>query len=454
MIVTANQLMIYVVLNKNNLTHVDRGFPSPLNINMYSIKTRWGAGIFIFSFMLIAGSYVFIQRCPNERSLKLYTSVFPVLCSTFSVMSFFIGHFSYPRVQNLKVYLLGYLSGLTGISFVLYTLFIESPALYIRFLHLIIFLNYIIVLILPTYTKYRTTRSLTRGIVFIEVIIFSVIFFSSGLITWVRLFNFKSFYDFTAWGSIVWFGFVLLISLSFIKGNFHLGGVITGCTLFYLASWMSPLLSRIPDKMEQILFTCAPLYLVIGILIHWFARMEHRVCYDPLLQVYNRNECFRIIEEQSYTNTSPPFGVAMIDIDHFKKINDTHGHQVGDQVLFHVAQTVQREVVPEGIVCRYGGEEIAVFFPKKQSKRIFQVMERVRSEIEHMKINNGRKNISVTISCGIAHRSSSSQRIVDTVRAADKALYRAKSKGRNQVRTAGSIYSRAKRKGRLAGKKR
>ena len=91
------------------------------------MKARWGTVIFIVSLVLIAGVYLFIQRYPHERSLKLYTSVFPALCVTFSVLSFFIGHFSYPRVQNLKVYLLGYLTGLTGISFILYSLFIESP---------------------------------------------------------------------------------------------------------------------------------------------------------------------------------------------------------------------------------------------------------------------------------------------------------------------------------------
>ena len=147
-------------------------------------------------------------------------------------------------------------------------------------------------------------------------------------------------------------------------------------------------------------------------------------------------------------------GVAMIDIDHFKKINDKHGHQAGDQVLFHIAQTVQREVVPEGIVCRYGGEEIAVFFPKRQPKRIIQIMEGVRSAIEHLKIKHGRKNVSVTVSCGIAYRSRSSQRIVDIIHAADKALYRAKNNGRNQVRTASSIHSREKRKKGLARKRR
>ena len=142
------------------------------------MKARWGTIIFIFSLLLIAGSYVFNQQYPHERSLKLYTSVFPVLCVTFSLMSFFIGHFSYPRVQNLKVYLLGYLTGLTGLSFILYSVLIESPALHVRFLHLIIFLNYVVVLIFPAYTKYSTTRGLTRSIVLIEVIIFSMIFFS------------------------------------------------------------------------------------------------------------------------------------------------------------------------------------------------------------------------------------------------------------------------------------
>lgn len=413
---------------------------------MHREKACWGLFIFIFSPLLIAGSYLLVNLYPPEYNRIIYQSVFPVVCVVFSLISFFAGHFSYPRVHNLKVYLIGYLTGLTGTGYLIYSRFIERPVYHITVLYLCIFLNFIFVLILPSYIKYRTTRRFTRSIVIMELMLLIGIYFMPVLIKWTHIFTFSDFYHYAAWGPILWMGFVLLTSMTFIRNEFHFGGVLSGCALFYVAAWLSPLFTSKTSGMEQVLFAIAPVYLVSGILIHWFSRMEHRASYDPLLQVYNRNYCSRIIEEQSNTNTSPPFGVAMIDIDHFKNINDTYGHQAGDRVLFNVAQTIQQEVVPGGIVCRYGGEEIAVFFPGKQTKKIAPIMERVRAKIENMKVGGGRKNLSVTVSCGIAHRNKASQSISDVVHNADKALYSAKRNGRNQVRTASKRYSRPKMK--------
>jgi diguanylate cyclase (GGDEF)-like protein len=136
----------------------------------------------------------------------------------------------------------------------------------------------------------------------------------------------------------------------------------------------------------------------------------------------------------------------MIDIDHFKKVNDTYGHQAGDQVLHSVAQTILREVVPDGIACRYGGEEIAVFFPKKEAKEVAKVMEEVRAAIERTKVATRKKKLSVTVSIGVSHRGDVSQTIIDVIHAADKALYRAKGNGRNQVKTGKAPMPKTKKK--------
>jgi diguanylate cyclase (GGDEF)-like protein len=175
------------------------------------------------------------------------------------------------------------------------------------------------------------------------------------------------------------------------------------------------------------------------------ARMEHRVAYDPLLHIYNRSYCSRIISEQSSVNTAPPLAVAMIDIDHFKKVNDTHGHQVGDQVLYNTAQAVCREVVPDGVVCRYGGEELIVFFPRKTAKEIVNIMERVRSSVEKVKTAAPRRKIKVTLSCGISCRTDMSQSVIDVIHTADKALYRAKKGGRNRTKSARTRAGATKR---------
>jgi two-component system cell cycle response regulator len=125
--------------------------------------------------------------------------------------------------------------------------------------------------------------------------------------------------------------------------------------------------------------------------------------------------------------------VAMVDIDHFKKVNDTHGHQAGDQVLYSVAQTICREVVPDGVVCRYGGEELIIFFPQKTISQTAPVVDTMRKVIEATKTKTGKKVLSVTVSSGVSCREEPEQSIADVIKAADKALYKAKEAGRNRI---------------------
>jgi diguanylate cyclase (GGDEF)-like protein len=162
--------------------------------------------------------------------------------------------------------------------------------------------------------------------------------------------------------------------------------------------------------------------------------MEHRVAYDPLLHIYNREYCNRILAEQSSISTRPPLAIMMIDIDHFKQVNDTYGHQAGDRILFSVAQAVQKMVVPEGIVCRYGGEELIVFFPGRAGRDIVPCAQRLRALVEGTETTWKRHRIGVTVSIGLSDRKSPRQPLGHVVRAADKALYIAKENGRNQVR--------------------
>jgi two-component system cell cycle response regulator len=126
----------------------------------------------------------------------------------------------------------------------------------------------------------------------------------------------------------------------------------------------------------------------------------------------------------------------MIDIDHFKQVNDSYGHQAGDRVLVSVARAIQREVVPKGVLCRFGGEELAVFFPKMRTGEVAPLMERMRKAVQDLTVTvNGSRAVSVTVSCGVAHRKKNAQSVMDVIRLADQALYRAKGAGRNQVCT-------------------
>lgn len=144
------------------------------------------------------------------------------------------------------------------------------------------------------------------------------------------------------------------------------------------------------------------------------------------------------------------YTVAMVDVDHFKKVNDTHGHDVGDQVLRMVA-TCLRRVTGGGRAFRYGGEEFAVIFPNKDLERALPHLEDLRQKIalagfvvrgrkrpakkpERVKSDSSaKKMLHVTVSIGVATRDDKNTSPEQLIKAADQALYRAKKGGRNQV---------------------
>ena len=145
----------------------------------------------------------------------------------------------------------------------------------------------------------------------------------------------------------------------------------------------------------------------------------------------------------------PPYAVAMVDVDHFKKFNDTHGHQTGDQLLRKVATTL-KAVSGGGRAFRYGGEEFAVVFPNLTAEQASPHLETVRAAIadgtftvrgpgrprkkpEHPKPVGPRKQVGVTVSIGVADSVKAGAKPAAVVKAADDALYRAKRSGRNRL---------------------
>ena len=126
-----------------------------------------------------------------------------------------------------------------------------------------------------------------------------------------------------------------------------------------------------------------------------------------------------------------PLSIVMVDVDHFKKVNDTHGHQTGDKVLKGVAEILKKKV-RGGMAFRYGGEEMAVLFPKAAAGEASGAAERLRKAIEAHKIGG----VKVTASFGVAQLDGAMRGGDDLVERADQALYRAKEGGRNRVETA------------------
>ncbi len=158
---------------------------------------------------------------------------------------------------------------------------------------------------------------------------------------------------------------------------------------------------------------------------------------DPLTQLANRSAFTSAVETEISRAHRHNFGLCMlvVDIDHFKKINDTYGHLAGDQVLKHVASSLQNAVRKEDLVCRYGGEEFVVLLSATDLPNARLTAERIRIMLASQTVNALEQNISVTASIGVSQWQDSES--VNTLfHRADQALYQAKDQGRNQVKVA------------------
>jgi diguanylate cyclase (GGDEF)-like protein len=136
--------------------------------------------------------------------------------------------------------------------------------------------------------------------------------------------------------------------------------------------------------------------------------------------------------------TRTPLAVALLDIDRFKRINDTYGHMVGDQVIKEIARTLDSLLRDYDLAGRFGGEEFSLLLPQTRAVDAFRIAERVRASIAGLCIiapgTSGGERVQVTVSIGVAALDSGSQReYADLMAAADAALYRAKACGRDQV---------------------
>jgi diguanylate cyclase (GGDEF)-like protein len=157
---------------------------------------------------------------------------------------------------------------------------------------------------------------------------------------------------------------------------------------------------------------------------------------DPLTGLYNR----RYLEESltrelaRCDRVGKPLSVLMIDLDHFKRFNDTHGHDGGDALLTHAGRVLQAHCRAEDIACRYGGEEFTLILPEVDAELARQRAEKIRAAIETLEVHHLRERLGpVTSSIGIATFPDSSRQADDLLRRADAALYSAKQQGRNRV---------------------
>jgi diguanylate cyclase (GGDEF)-like protein len=164
-------------------------------------------------------------------------------------------------------------------------------------------------------------------------------------------------------------------------------------------------------------------------------RLERLAAIDPLTDAYNRRFGLgRLREEYSRAvRAEAPFGILMVDIDHFKGVNDTYGHLVGDRVLRAVAGACRRVVREGDVLVRYGGEEFLVLLPGAGRDDVLQIAERIRRAVSETTVEDGASRLNVTVSVGATTFRDTVETPEALVALADRALYEAKDGGRNRL---------------------
>lgn len=160
-------------------------------------------------------------------------------------------------------------------------------------------------------------------------------------------------------------------------------------------------------------------------------RIEHISKRDHLTALYNR----RGYESRKGEMSSDSGVILMSDIDHFKAINDTYGHEIGDRVIYDVAKRIKANVREDDVVVRWGGEEFFIYLTHVNIDDAYNIAEKIRKSVEKMHIQyNGYNPIHVTISIGLAAINENST-LEQTIKNADSAMYLAKQAGRNKTLT-------------------
>lgn len=165
---------------------------------------------------------------------------------------------------------------------------------------------------------------------------------------------------------------------------------------------------------------------------------------DPLTGLYNRRYMEESLEREILraSRNNRTIGVLLLDIDHFKRYNDTFGHEAGDTVLREVGLLLQRQVRGEDIACRFGGEEFLVILPDTPHEVVLQRAEGIREAVRQLTVNfHGQTLGAVTISIGVAIYPLQGRDAATMLESADKALYTAKESGRNRSAVATPVAS-------------
>ncbi len=343
---------------------------------------------------------------------------------------------SYRYLYNVKMLLAGFLFLMTGIFNLVYFLTLNDlpPAQRQQF-HILLYLLYTVDLLMVGISPSHLPK------VAAQILLASLFMAKAVVVAWAswHLIEYKGIMLASALRSPLLFLALNILAIGAAMRHsateeVYYGGATAGLSLVLGVAYVAR--HDPPQILEILLVFSLPIMLGLFVGLNLFVSIGHRIHYDPLVKIYNRGYCDSIVAGKE-RSLGGRYCVALFDIDHFKAVNDRYGHMVGDSVLYHVGQKIRDIVVPRGIACRYGGEEVIVFFPdsaldqvKKLAREVVHAVERLRIPLKG-KTKGG--HCKVTISGGLACGSNGHKDIEDVIEAADKALYRSKQAGRNRL---------------------
>lgn len=199
--------------------------------------------------------------------------------------------------------------------------------------------------------------------------------------------------------------------------------------------------ARSPKTVRQTLGAAAALLAIAVRNVQLFADVRDHSVKDALTGCYNRAHALYVLDGElaRSSRSGHPVSIVLFDVDHFKDINDLHGHLCGDSVLAAVGQRIRQVLRRSDVRCRYGGDEFLIVLPDTGDKGAARVAEWLRGEIEQIWTAPSGQPLSVTISAGIATVAKGELQAVEVIERADRALYAAKAQGRNCVMAAPTL---------------
>lgn len=210
----------------------------------------------------------------------------------------------------------------------------------------------------------------------------------------------------------------------------------------------SPLLNPLIAAFMRALNYGIPILTMAALVLHYFqlvaqqqALLEKHATTDPLTGLMNRRRLREVwaLAEAEGRRGSHPLTLVLCDVDRFKALNDTYGHEVGDEVLRKLGQVLRREVRLTDSVCRWGGEEFLLLLPHADSVQAMATANRIRENIASTTMNAGPHTLNITITMGVATLKDD-EKFEAAVHRADVALYAGKAAGRNRVIAAAAHY--------------